>query len=389
MKRIIFFITSLTLSIFLVLTPACTKAEPEEVEEVIEEQVKENTDEPEEVSSETIEKIEETPIVETLEEEKEKEFSPTIVSTLPAGLAANVSYNIIDITDKENPRNISLHIPAMSWWRSGFFVEGNFAYFPYETCDSEGKFSEGGFYIIDISNKDNLSFLGTFKSEGRIKDIWVIEDYAYATYEAMEQNKIVESGIKIIDVSDKENPVTVGVYETGTSSISSIRIEENYLYVIVEDNIEIIDITDKENPVGKGSHPIYYENRYSISGTLDFYVKGDYLYLPFDNSLKIIDVSDKENPAMVEEIIASGGVTDVFADSSFSYIAYVTRNSENQVEGSGIQIIDISDKNNPTLVTELEIPGEAGSMSIFVDGDYAYVGSWPGGCMHIIKLFSE
>jgi len=131
MKRIIFFITSLTLSIFLVLTPACTKAEPEEVEEVIEEQVKENTDEPEEVSSETIEKIEETPIVETLEEEKEKEFSPTIVSTLPAGLAANVyvegnyayfvgnTYNIIDITDKENPRNISLHIPAMSWWRSG------------------------------------------------------------------------------------------------------------------------------------------------------------------------------------------------------------------------------------------------------------------------------
>jgi len=201
--------------------------------------------------------------------------------------------------------------------------------------------------------------------------------------------KITESGIKIIDISDKENPVTVGVYETGTSIISSIRIEGNYIYVIVEDTLEIIDITNKENLVGKGSYPIYYDNRYSISGTLDFYVKGDYLYLPFDNSLKIIDVYDKENPVMVGEIIAYGGVTDVFADSSFAYIAYVTRNSENQVEENGIQIINVRDKNSPALVAELEVPGGAEAMAIFVDGDYAYIGDWQGRCIHIINLFSE
>jgi len=395
-------IISLCIIVIIFLTVISCKEAPEVVEE---EEQHEEEKPAVEVPGETEEETkEEAPVVEMPEEEQEKEYSPKIVSTISvSGVAANVyvegdyayfvgnTYNIIDITDKENPRSISLHIPAMSWWRSGFFVEENFAYFPYETYDTEVKLSEGGFYIIDISNKDNPSFLGTFKSEGRIKDLWVVEDYAYATYETREktQNKIAESGIKIIDVSDKENPVTLGIYETGNFSISSIRIEENYLYVIVEDNIEIIDIIDKVNPVGKGSYPIYYKGGFSTSGTLDFYVKGDYLYLPFDNSLKIIDVSDKENPVMVGEIIASGGVTDVSSDGSFAYIAYVTRNSEDQVEESGIQIIDVREKNNPTLVEKLEIPGEAEAMAIFVDGDYAYVGDWPGRCMHIIKLFNE
>jgi hypothetical protein len=59
MKRIIFFITVLTLSIFIVLTPACTKAEPEDVEEVVEELVEESP-------PETIEEAEEEtpPVVE-------------------------------------------------------------------------------------------------------------------------------------------------------------------------------------------------------------------------------------------------------------------------------------------------------------------------------------
>ncbi len=375
----------LALTLFLIFTPACTKAETE-AGEVVEEQEEKPEEEP---PSENVEEAEEESlVVETPEEEKEKEFSPTIVSTLTvSGVAANVyvegdyayfagnTYHIIDIANKENPIEAG-RLPGISWWRSGFYIEENFAYFPDDVADERGFFLEGDLQIIDISNKDIPTVIGTAESMGRIKDVWVTENYAYATYEI---SKTKESGIQIIDISDKKKPLTVGVYEANDFPISSIRIEGEYLYVLIGDSLSIINITDRENLVYKGS--------YSISGTLDFYVKGDYLYLPFENSLQIIDTSDKENPAIVGEITASGGVTDVFADGSFAYLAYVTRNSENQVERSGMQIIDVRDKSNPTLVTELEISGDV--MGIFVQGDYAYVGDWSGRCLHIVKLFDE
>lgn len=361
-----------------------------QLEEVAED-VEEQTVESEEVKEESLEPEEE---IET-EEEPEKEFSPSIIGNIHLSMfdanvyvAENYAYiagGIIDVSNKENPMIAgSFGIASINWWRSGFYVEENFAYFADENCDERWFFLEGDLQIIDISNKDIPTVIGTAESMGRIKDVWVTENYAYATYEIF---KTKESGIQIIDISNKKKPLTVGVYEANDFPISSIRIEGEYLYVLIGDSLNIIDITDRENLVYRNSYPIFCKD-ISMSRTLDFYIEGDYLYLPFENFLKIIDVSDRENLVMVTEIAAAGEVTDVFVNGFYAYITYIVRGDESengQVKESGMQIIDIEDKNSPFIVAELDIPGSA--MGIFVEGDYAYVGAMEGG-LNIIKLFN-
>jgi len=341
---------------------------------------------------------EESLTTEALEEKPEKEFSPTIVASLYiSGQTATVyvigdyayvagqGLKIIDITDKSNPAIVGT--TDSTGWTIDFYVEGNYAYLPYSSWDNEGYPSGGGIKIIDITDKKKPTEVGTFESDGEISDIGISENYIYASYSISEKQdegyyNIVESGIKIIDATDKENPVSVGTYVTGESGPSPVCIEGNYAYIFVGQTLKILDITDRENPTDIGS--------YIFSGaggwTMDFYVEGDYAYLPSGNSLQIIDISDKENPTMAGGAFAPGDIGYVFVEGDYAYITYIVRDANWQVKESGMQIIDVKDKNAPTVVTGIEIPGEAAG--IFVEGDYAYVGAGPVG-LHILKLYAD
>ena len=342
----------------------------------------------------TEETKEESPAEEALEEEPEKEFSPTIVGSLyipgyttTVYVIGDYAYtsgnglNIIDISDKANPTIAGSN--SISGWAMNLYVEGDYAYLPYGNWDNEGNLSGGGFQIIDITDKKNPVVVGTFESEESISNICITENYIYASYEIFEQKEnyaeLIGSGIKIIDMADKENLVSVGIYEVGNSGVGSIYIEEDYAYVLTGGTLKILDIANRENPIDKGS--------YSFSGwAMGFYVEGDYAYLPSSNSLQIIDIADRENPIMTGGVFASGNITDVYAEGDYAYLTYAVRDDNGQIKKSGIEIIDVTDKNNPAVITEVEIPGEA--MGIFVEGDYAYVGAGPIG-LHIIKLFNE
>ncbi|MBA7703244.1 hypothetical protein ES703_112026 [subsurface metagenome] len=339
---------------------------------------------------------EESPTTEALEEKPEKEFSPTIAGSLyisgqtaavyvigDCAYAAGQGLKIIDITDKNNPTIVST--ADATGWALDFYVEGNYAYLPYTSWDNEGYPSGGGFKIIDITDKKKPTEVGIFESDGEIGDIGILENYIYASYEVLEEQdegyyNIVESGIKIIDMTGKENPVSVGIYDTGESGRSPVCIEGDYAYIFVGQTLKILDITDRENPTDIGS--------YISSGgwVRDLCVVGDYAYLPSSNSLQIIDISDKENPIMAGGAFAPGGISYGFVEGDYAYITYVVTDANWQVKESGMQIIDVKDKNAPTVVTGVEIPGEAAG--IFVEGDYAYVGAGPVG-LHILKLYAD
>ena len=106
-----------------------------------------------------------------------------------------------------------------------------------------------------------------------------------------------------------------------------------------------------------------------------FYIEGDFAYLPSGNSLQIIDITDKANPTMVGGSFAKGDVTNVFVVGDNAYITYTVRDENYQTKESGIQIIDITNKSAPVVVTGIETPGE--TLGLFVEGDYAYIGAGP------------
>ncbi len=391
------FLLSIILIVLLALVVSCKPADVQTTIAELEARISELEEENEQLkagSEQKPEGEEESSAVETSEDIIQKEFSPAIASSLyisgqtsavhvigDYAYASGQGLKIIDITDKNNPEIVGTADPT--GWASNFYVEGNYAYLPYSIWDNEG-FSSGGFKIIDITDKKKPEEVGIFESDGSINGICATGNYIYASYEISEKQDegyytMLESGIKIIDMTDKENLVSVGTYDTGDSGAGSFRIVGDYIYLFVNQTLKVLDITNRESPTDIGS--------YRSSGwTSNFYVMGDYVYLPLSNSLQIIDISDKENPAMAGGAFASGDIEYVFIEGDYAYITYVVRDDNWQVKESGMQIIDVENKNTPTVVTGVEIPGEAAG--IFVDGDYAYVGAGPIG-LHILKLYAD
>jgi len=337
---------------------------------------------------------EESPTTEASEEKTEKEFLPTIEASLYVSgqtydvyvvgdyaYASGRGLKIIDIKDKNNPTIVDTVEP--NGWIQNVYIEGDYAYVPYAIRENN-ELSSSGFKIIDITDKKKPTEVGIFESDGEIGNICILDNYIYATYEISEKQdegyyRTVESGIKIIDMTDKENLVSVGAYDAGKSGIGYFRIVGDYLYLFANQTLGILDITDRENPTDIGI--------YRSSGwAQNFCIEGDYAYLPSNNSLQIIDISDKENSKIAGGVFTTGSIGYVFVEGDYAYITYTVRDDDWQVQESGMQIIDIKNKNTPTVVTEVEIPGEA--TGVFVAGDYAYVGAGPVG-LHILKLYAD
>ena len=77
-----------------------------------------------------------------------------------------------------------------------------------------------------------------------------------------------------------------------------------------------------------------------VGDVWDSHVDGSYIYLAnFSSGISIVDISDKTNPTEVGSL-ATTGAYDIFYLNDHLYVADYT---------SGMRIIDVSDKTNPTL----------------------------------------
>ena len=89
------------------------------------------------------------------------------------------------------------------------------------------------------------------------------------------------------------------------------------------------------------------------------------------NNLGIIG---KLNPTVIKNYNMHGEVTDIFTETDYAYLTYniyENDNSETPIE-TGLQIIDISFKEDPQLITDYKTP--MGADCVFVKEDYVYIG---------------
>ena len=106
-------------------------------------------------------------------------------------------------------------------------------------------------------------------------------------------------------------------------------------------------------------------------------IVGDYAYVADGNSgLQIIDISSPESPSIIGTLDTSGSAYGITINGNYAYVADTT---------SGLQIIDISDPVNPELIETLDTSGYA--YGITVDGSYAYVADGNSG-LQIIDISS-
>ena len=163
------------------------------------------------------------------------------------------------------------------------------------------------------------------------------------------------SGLKVIDVGNPEDPLEIGV--CGDASWEGIiRISRSYAYM-ASDTFRVFDISNQEDPVVLSSFEI-------DSYATDLAIWRSSVYLTTQTCMYVIDISQPDNPVIISEFNDIDDFSPNGIDVAWGY-AYITGDTR-------LYILDISDAENPVLISEFM--ANAGQMrGVASDGDLLYV----------------
>jgi hypothetical protein len=136
----------------------------------------------------------------------------------------------------------------------------------------------------------------------------------------------------------------------------------NYVWVAdLLNGIRIINVNNINKPVLKNL---------LMPNVRDLDVFGTYMYAAVEaNGMQIIDISNPEDPKQLSIFLTSGNAEAVRADENFAYIAYA-------FGSSGIRILDVADKTKPVAdKTWAYTESDAKSIVLFPDNTSLYATS--------------
>ncbi len=230
----------------------------------------------------------------------------------------------------------------------------------------------------------NSYLLSKINVPGQAIDVDTDGNYAYLTSDL--------GILYIIDIKDKENPAVVGKCN-GVDSANIVIVKDNYAYIsytewISDENVEaytncgfyIVDIRKKENPILVGNYNTGENNNKSAYG---LFIEGDYVYINTSvenenweiSKFEIVDISKKNNPEIVSAYEVDGLPSSIWVKDSLAYINinFYDYEKREYADDSRLLVLDVKEKNNPKIVGSCKIPSN--SWGIYVLGSYAYVTS--------------
>jgi hypothetical protein len=175
-------------------------------------------------------------------------------------------------------------------------------------------------------------------------------------------------GVLIVSLAEPAHPTELGRFAFPFAA--AIKAHGNLVYVASVTDLgifRILDVSNPKNPIELGS--------LATSQTLDLSVRGHYAYLAGrafsgPGGLSVVDVSNPAAPMQVGQYTgcSNGYGVDVSENGETTYLACV--------DGS-LDIIDTSDKANPTLLGSVTLPGAPAPQvyAVIVSGTTAYVGN--------------
>lgn len=221
--------------------------------------------------------------------------------------------------------------------------------------------------VFDISNINMIKEIERLEDVFSVYDIQIpIEaettDYGKYNYEEdiivgwtvkQERRKKMDDNMMIDMVFDVAalNNGTKAESSTGIGgSLARFQIVDNYLYTVGNYEMAIFNIQNLASPT--------LSNTQHAGWNIEtMFEADDYLYLGSTNGMYIYSLNNPSSPEFVSEFTHWEGCDPVVVDGDFAYLTLRGGNLCGQLE-SVLEIIDISDKSNPTLAArhELENP---------------------------------
>ncbi len=215
-----------------------------------------------------------------------------------------------------------------------------------------------GFFSVNISDPDNPQIENRLQKPWDVMSMFTKGDTLYVA--SMER-------LWVYGFGDPKNPVLLGSDTTWTE-LTRVTVTGQYLFGLRGNQMFVIDVADPANMFQVG----VYE---SANGSLrEVSVRDSKAYLlqagENESKLEIVDVSDFANMTMLKDFPIPGEGRDLFmpAAGGVAYVAY-SENASNQ----GFQIIDVSDTEAPAVLGGSQT--QAVPITIWTADSLTFVGS--------------
>lgn len=169
------------------------------------------------------------------------------------------------------------------------------------------------------------------------------------------------TGLQVVDVADRSNPSIVGALDTAGNAID-IKVLGDYAFIADGSNgLVVIDVSDR-------TLPVWLSKQATAGVAQDLQVEGDYAYVACGTGgVAIINISNPAAPVLTSELqISNAEVMSVGV--SGDRLALVT--------GSGLKMVDITDRMSPILLGSVSI---ANTKDVVLDGTIAYIAAFTSG----------
>ncbi len=148
-------------------------------------------------------------------------------------------------------------------------------------------------------------------------------------------------------------------------STARMALVDDYLYAISGDTIQLFDVGDGDSPQAWTTVRVDF-------GIETLFPYGDYLLVGGERGVYILDNTDRASPTQVGEFTHAEAQDPVVANND---LAYVTLSRDpatfpGQENIDRLDVVDISDVTNPTLIHTVNLSGPRG---LTVDGDRLHV----------------
>ena len=283
--------------------------------------------------------------------------------------------HIIDNSDPKSPKAIKfIQIPG----NEDISVKDNFLYADSAT----------DLVIFDISDINNVSIIE------QLEDVFNVYNYDIPVEaEAVDYGKFdfdddiivgwtltTERRKKVdntMDIALDDGVVLSAGAEstTGTGgSLARFQIVDNYLYTVGNYEMAIFNIQNLAEPVLSNT-------QYAGWNIETMFQAEGYLYLGSTNGMYIYNLVNPSSPEFVSDFTHWEGCDPVVVDGDYAYLTLRGGNLCGQLE-SVLEVIDISDKTNPTLAARYNLENPYG---LGIKNDMLYVCDGTAG----LKLFER
>ena len=267
----------------------------------------------------------------------------------------NNRFNGVQIIDNTNPSSPQAKAYIKIPGNIDISIKDNYLY-----ADSSSDL-----VVFDISDMNNIQVVERLEDVFSIYDYQIPEEADFAdfssfnnsndiivdwTIEKRETNTVNNGGPQIltIEAAMADNNVKIG---TG-GSLARFQIFEDFLYTVASHEMTIFNISNL-------SQPTFVSTQYAGNNIETLFESDGFLYLGSTDGMYIYGLENPDNPNYISEFVHWTGCDPVVVDGDYAYLTIRGGNNCGDQE-SVLEVIDISSKSTPTLVTSYNMDNPYG-----------------------------